>query len=102
VTVAGVSRHPNEEWMVQMARNAVDVIDGPLLPVRFVLHDRNAKFSAPFRSVLYSSAIEPIRLPPRSPNLNAFAERSLGLASYPPVYVDSRLNPALGMARAAG
>ena len=58
-----------------MARNAVDVIDGPLLPVRFVLHDRDAKFCAPFRSVLYSSAIEPIRLPPRSPNLNAFAER---------------------------
>ena len=51
VTVAGVTRHPNEEWMVQMARNAVDVIDGPLLPVRFVVHDRDAKFCAPFRSV---------------------------------------------------
>jgi putative transposase len=75
VTVAGMTRHPNEEWMVQMARNAVDVIDGPLLPIRFVLHDRDAKFCAPFRSVLRSSGIEPIRLPPRSPNLNAFAER---------------------------
>ena len=75
VTVAGVTRHPNEDWMVQMARNAVDVIDGPLLPVRFVVHDRDAKFFAPFRSVLCSSGIEPIRLPPRSPNLNAFAER---------------------------
>lgn len=61
--------------MVQMARNAADVIDGPLLPIRFVLHDRDAKFCAPFRSVLRSSGIEPIRLPPRSPNLNAFAER---------------------------
>ena len=32
VSVAGITRHPNEDWMVQMARNAVDVIDGPLLP----------------------------------------------------------------------
>src|SRR3954469_5599171 len=74
VTVAGVARHPTEEWMVQMARNALDPIDGPLLPVRFVLHDRDAKFCASFRSLLQSSGVEPIRLPPRSPNLNAFAE----------------------------
>jgi putative transposase len=59
--------------MVQMARNAVDAIDSPLLPIRFVLHDRDAKFCAPFRSLLQSSGVEPIRLPPRSPNLNAFA-----------------------------
>src|SRR3569833_3154094 len=75
VSVAGITRHPNEDWMVQMARNAVDVIDGPLLPVRFILHDRVAKFCVPFRTVLCSAGIEPIRLPPRSPNLNAFAER---------------------------
>jgi len=75
VSVAGITRHPNEDWMVQMARNAVDVIDGPLLPVRFILHDRDAKFCVPFRNVLCSAGIEPIRLPPRSPNLNAFAER---------------------------
>ena len=70
-----MTRLPNEEWMVQMAGDAVDVIDGPLPPVRFVPHERDARFGAPFRSVLCSSGIEPIRLPPRSPNLNAFAER---------------------------
>ena len=43
VTLAGITPHPNEEWMVQMARNAVDVIDGALLPVRFALHDRDTK-----------------------------------------------------------
>ena len=75
VSVAGITRHPKEDWMVQMARNAVDVIDGPLLPIRFILHDRAAKFCAPFRSMLRSGGIDPIRLPPRSPNLNAFAER---------------------------
>jgi hypothetical protein len=45
VILAGVTRHPTEEWMVQMARNAVDAIDGALLPIRFALHDRNRKFS---------------------------------------------------------
>src|SRR3954466_13275523 len=61
--------------MVQMARNAVDAIDGPLLPIRFALHDRDTKFCASFRSMLQSGGVQPILLPARSPNLNAFAER---------------------------
>ena len=75
VTLAGITQHPTEEWMVQIARNAVDGIDGALLPVRFALHDRDAKFCAAFRAMLRSGAVQPILLPPRSPNLNAFAER---------------------------
>src|ERR1700751_3902094 len=75
VTLAGITSHPVEEWMVQMARNAVDDIDGALLPVRFVLHDRDTKFCVSFRSVLQSGGVQPILLPPHSPNLNAFAER---------------------------
>ena len=75
VTLAGITPHPNEEWMVQMARNAVDVIDGALLPVRFALHDRDTKFCTSFRTMLQSGRVQPILLPPRSPNLNAFAER---------------------------
>jgi transposase InsO family protein len=61
--------------MVQMARNAVDVIDGTLLSVRYALHDRDTKFCGSFQTMLRSGGVEPIRLPPRSPNLNAFAER---------------------------
>jgi transposase InsO family protein len=61
--------------MVQIARNAVDDIDGALRPVRLVLHDRDTKFCASFRSMLQSGGVQPILLPPRSPNLNAFAER---------------------------
>lgn len=75
VTLAGITQHPTEQWMVQMARNAVDVIDGTLLPVRFALHDRDAKFCTSFRAMLQCGGVQPIVLPPRSPNLNAFAER---------------------------
>jgi hypothetical protein len=52
VTVAGITRHPAEEWMVQMARNAVDA---PLLPVRFALHDREPS-SAPHSAAHFSQA----------------------------------------------
>ena len=75
VTLAGITQHPSEDWMVQMARRAVDPIDGALLPVRFVLHDRDTKFCAPFRDTLRSAGVRPLTLPARSPNLNAFAER---------------------------
>src|ERR1700752_4227288 len=75
VTLAGITQHPTEEWMVQMARNAVDDIDGALLRARFALHDRDTKFCSSFRTMLKSSGVQPILLPPRSPNLNAFAER---------------------------
>src|SRR3954451_2274271 len=75
VTVAGITQHPTEEWMVQMARNAVDVVDGTLLPVRYALHDRDTRFCSSFRTMLRSGGVQPVRLPPRSPNLNAYAER---------------------------
>jgi putative transposase len=75
VTLAGITRHPTEDWMVQMARRAVDPIDGALLPIRFVLHDRDTKFCAAFLDTLRSAGVRPLTLPARSPNLDAFAER---------------------------
>jgi putative transposase len=75
VTLAGITQHPTEEWMVQMARNAVDDIDGALLGTRFALHDRDTKFCSSFQTMLQFSGVQPILLPRCSPNLNAFAER---------------------------
>jgi putative transposase len=75
ITLAGITRHPSEAWMTQMARNAVDDASGGLRQCRYVLHDRDAKFCAAFDDVLASEGIQCLRLPPRSPNLNAFAER---------------------------
>jgi putative transposase len=75
VTLAGITQHATEEWMVHMARTVVDDVDGTVLPIRYALHDRDTKFCSSFRTMLQSGGVEPILLPPRSPNLNAFAER---------------------------
>jgi transposase InsO family protein len=75
VTLAGFTQHPTEEWMQQVARNLTDAEAGALHVQRYVLHDRDTKLCDSFRSMLRIGGIEPLRLPPRSPNLNAFAER---------------------------
>ena len=75
VTLAGITKHPTEDWMLQMGRNATDESSGFLKECRYVLHDRDTKFSASFRQTLTGAGVEPLKLPPRSPNLNAFAER---------------------------
>jgi transposase InsO family protein len=75
VTLAGMTRHPTEEWMEQMARNLTDAEGGALHGQCYVLHDGDTKFCAGFRSLLRAGGVEPLRLPPSSPDLNAFAER---------------------------
>jgi len=78
VSLAGLTKHPTTEWMRQMARNATEESAGFLRGQRYLLHDRDTKFSASFLDVLRSSGIRPLTLPPKSPNLNAFAERWVG------------------------
>src|SRR5918997_1663162 len=75
VTLGGITRHPTEAWMEQVARNAIDEASGHLHHIRYVLHDRDTKFCASFRKTLTSGGVKCIALPARSPNLNAFAER---------------------------
>ena len=59
----------------EVGRNLTDPIDGFLAEKKFLILDRDTKFSAAFRELLNSSDVEVVRLPPRSPNLNAYAER---------------------------
>jgi putative transposase len=61
--------------MTQIARNIIDVSDGFLRGKRYLILDRDAKYTDEFRNVLVREGIRVIRLPFRSPNLNAFAER---------------------------
>jgi len=75
ICVAGVTRHPDHEWMEQMARNVTMEDTGFLNKQRYLLHDRDSKFCASFREILEAGGVKPLALPPRSPNLNAYAER---------------------------
>ncbi len=61
--------------MVQTTRNVTDVVNGFLLDTRYLILDRDTKYSRAFRGFLERDGIEIIRLLPRSPNLNACAER---------------------------
>src|SRR6202048_4513917 len=71
ICLAGVTRHPDEEWMEQMGRNGTMEDSGFLNHRRYLLHDRDRKYSQGFRDVIREGGIEPIALPARSPNLNA-------------------------------
>jgi hypothetical protein len=58
--------------MKQIARN-LTAAEGPMANARFLLHDRDAKFSQNFDTLFRAAVIQPLKLPPQSPNLNAFA-----------------------------
>jgi putative transposase len=61
--------------MLQIGRNLVDEHAGVLAGKRYVIIDRDTKYSHRFRQFLEEGGVRVIRLPPLSPNLNAFAER---------------------------
>ena len=75
VDIAGILPRPNGEWMSQIARNLTDCDEGFLKEARYLIHDRDPLFTRSFREILNSSGIETVKLPARSPNLNAYAER---------------------------
>jgi len=71
----GVAKCPNGFWMEQVGRNVTDCEDGIMKTKRYLIHDRDPLYTAQFLSIPAESGIESVKLPPRSPNLNAFAER---------------------------
>jgi transposase InsO family protein len=75
VHLAGITSHPTDVFMIQCARQLTDPFDGFLLGKRYLLHDRDEKFVHGFDRMLRASEVEPVVLPPRSPNLNAHCER---------------------------
>ena len=75
VHFAGCTVNPNEVRMQQIGRNLIDDEDGFLLGKEYLLIERDTKFCESFRRRLQQSDIEPVILPPRSPNLNSYQER---------------------------
>jgi transposase InsO family protein len=75
VQIAGILPEPHGQWMKQVARNLTDGLDGFLAGCRYLIHDRSSLFPPEFGMILESVGIKTLRLPARSPNLNAYAER---------------------------
>ena len=75
VHVAGVTPHPNEAWMVQVARNVTMEEWGFLSPGQYLIHDRDGKYCPAFQQIIDTAGVKRLPLPPQSPNLNAYAER---------------------------
>ncbi len=62
-------------FVMEIARNLTDAVDGFMNSMRYVLIDRDGKFCPAFHTMLEDSGIMPVLLPPKSPNLNAHIER---------------------------
>ncbi|MDE0867046.1 MAG: integrase core domain-containing protein, partial [Rubripirellula sp.] len=78
VNFAGCTTNPNEAWMKTIALELTNHEDGFLKDKGYLIMDRDATFSRSFRACLKREAVKPVRLPPRSPNLNAHLERFFG------------------------
>ena len=75
VHIAGVTPHPNQAWMMQIARNVTMEQWGFLSAGQYLIHDRDGKYCPAFQQLIDAAGVERVPLPPRSPNLNAYAER---------------------------
>ena len=75
VDVVGITTRPDEAWMLQVGRNLVDAESEAMRGKGYLILDRDTKYTDQFRRLLRDNGTNVIRLPPRSPNLNAYAER---------------------------
>jgi putative transposase len=82
VEIPGITRHPAEEWMAQVARSVttegVSFLSGVMSPLR----DRDTKFSENFRQLMSPGGVQSLVRPARSPNPNAFVERWIRTVKY--------------------
>ena len=85
VHIAGITPNPHQRWIAQIVRNITDIDEGMLLEsnCRCLIHDSDSKFCELSASLLRSANIIPVKLPPHSPNLNAYAERFILSATRP-------------------
>ena len=75
VEVAGITSQPHGAWMEQIGRNLTDAVDGLLKDARYLIRDRDPLYTKKFCAILAGAGVKTLKLPPKSPDLNAHAER---------------------------
>ena len=78
VHLAGCTENPSGVWVAQQAREHVWSLTERASPLRFLIHDRDTKFTDAFHEAFRTEGISIIRTPVKAPKANAFAERFVG------------------------